>query len=41
MLHAEIAGSYYELGLAYGKIVSENKLNWWWKGPSTVKFEAS
>ncbi len=37
MLHAEITGSYYELGLEYGRIVSENKLNWWWKQPSAPK----
>ena len=30
MRHVEIAGSYYELGLEYGKIVSETKLNLWW-----------
>jgi predicted choloylglycine hydrolase len=30
----EIAGSYYELGLNYGRIVAENKLNWWWKQPT-------
>jgi len=37
MQRAEIAGSYYELGLEYGRIVSENKLNWWWTPPSAAK----
>jgi len=34
MRQVEIAGSYYELGLKYGRIVAENKLNWWWKQPT-------
>ncbi len=34
MLQVEIAGSYYELGLEYGRIVAENKLNGWWKQPT-------
>jgi predicted choloylglycine hydrolase len=34
MRQVDIAGSYYELGLNYGRIVSENKLNWWWKQPT-------
>jgi isopenicillin-N N-acyltransferase-like protein len=34
MRQVEIAGSYYELGLNYGRIVAENKLNWWWKQPT-------
>jgi hypothetical protein len=37
MLRVEIAGSYYELGLEYGRIVSENKLNWWWTQPTEAK----
>jgi predicted choloylglycine hydrolase len=37
MRHIEIAGSYYELGLEYGRIVSENKLNWWWTQPTAAK----
>jgi isopenicillin-N N-acyltransferase-like protein len=37
MLRVEIAGSYYELGLEYGRIVSENKLDWWWTQPSEAK----
>jgi hypothetical protein len=34
MRQVEIAGSYYELGLKYGRIVAESKLNWWWKQPT-------
>ena len=34
MRQVEVAGSYYELGLNYGRIVAENKLNWWWKQPT-------
>ena len=34
MLRVEIAGSHYQLGLEYGHIVSENKLNWWWTQPT-------
>ena len=37
MLQVEIAGSYYELGLKYGRIVAENKLNWWWIQPTEPK----
>jgi hypothetical protein len=37
MRRVEIAGSYYELGLEYGRIVSENKLDWWWTPPSAAK----
>jgi predicted choloylglycine hydrolase len=37
MRHIKIAGSYYELGLEYGRIVSENKLNWWWTQPTAAK----
>lgn len=37
MRRVEIAGSYYELGLAYGRIVSEHKLNWWWTQPTAAK----
>jgi predicted choloylglycine hydrolase len=37
MLQVEIAGSYYELGLKYGRIVAENKFNWWWKQPTEAK----
>ncbi len=37
MRHVEIAGSYYELGLEYGKIVSEDKLNLWWEQPVAAK----
>jgi predicted choloylglycine hydrolase len=37
MRHVEIAGSYYELGLEYGRIVSQNKLNWWWTQPTETK----
>ncbi len=37
MRRVEIAGSYYELGLEYGRIVSENKLAWWWTPPSDDK----
>jgi predicted choloylglycine hydrolase len=37
MLQIEIAGSHYELGLEYGRIVSENKLDWWWTQPSEAK----
>jgi predicted choloylglycine hydrolase len=37
MLRVEIAGSYYELGLEYGRIVAENKLNWWWIQPTEAK----
>jgi len=37
VLRVEIAGSYYELGLEYGRIVSENKLNWWWTEPPVAK----
>jgi len=37
MLQVEIAGSYYELGLKYGRIVAENKFNWWWKQPTEPK----
>ena len=34
MLRIDIAGSYYELGLAYGRIVSEKRLNCWWEPPT-------
>jgi len=34
MFQVEIAGSYYELGLNYGRIVAENNLNWWWQQPT-------
>ena len=34
MLRIDIAGSYYELGLAYGRIVSEKGLNCWWEPPT-------
>ena len=37
MLCVEIAGSYHELGLEYGRIVSENRLNWWWTQPTEAK----
>ena len=37
MQSVEMAGSYYELGRQYGRIVSENNLNWWWKPPSEAK----
>ena len=37
MRSVEIAGSYYELGLEYGQIVSENKLNGWWAQPTEAK----
>ncbi|MBU0610546.1 MAG: hypothetical protein KKI08_21870 [Armatimonadetes bacterium] len=37
MRRVEIAGSYHELGLEYGRIVSENKLNWWWTQPTEAK----
>jgi predicted choloylglycine hydrolase len=37
MLQVEIAGSYYELGLKYGRIVAKNKLNWWWIQPTEPK----
>jgi len=37
MLQVEIEGSYYELGLKYGRIVAENKLNWWWIQPTEPK----
>jgi predicted choloylglycine hydrolase len=37
MRRVEIAGSYYELGLEYGRIVLENKLDWWWAPPSAAK----
>jgi len=37
MLRVEIAGSYYELGLEYGRILSENKLDSWWTPPSEAK----
>jgi predicted choloylglycine hydrolase len=34
MFQVEIAGSYYELGRNYGRIVAEHRLNWWWKQPT-------
>jgi isopenicillin-N N-acyltransferase-like protein len=34
MRQVDIAGSYYELGLNYGRIVAETRLNWWWKQPT-------
>jgi hypothetical protein len=34
MRQVEIAGSYYELGLNYGRFVVENNLNCWWKQPT-------
>jgi predicted choloylglycine hydrolase len=37
MFQVEIAGSYYELGLKYGRIVAENKFNRWWKQPTESK----
>ncbi|GAP12778.1 predicted choloylglycine hydrolase [Longilinea arvoryzae] len=37
MRRVEIAGSNYELGLKYGRIVSENKLDWWWTPPGEDK----
>lgn len=37
MRSVEIAGTYYELGLEYGRIVSENKLNGWWAQPTEAK----
>ena len=37
MRRVEIAGSYYELGLEYGRILSENKLDWWWTQPTEAK----
>ena len=37
MRRVEIAGSYYELGVEYGRVVSENKLDWWWAPPSAAK----
>jgi predicted choloylglycine hydrolase len=37
MLQVQIAGSHYELGLKYGRIVAENKLNWWWTQPGEAK----
>ena len=37
MHQVEVAGSYYELGLNYGRIVAENKLNSWWQQPTEPK----
>jgi predicted choloylglycine hydrolase len=37
MLRIDVAGSYYELGLAYGRIVSEKELNCWWEPPTEDK----
>ncbi len=39
MLCIDIAGSYYELGLAYGRVVSEKELNWWWIRPTQAKLD--
>jgi predicted choloylglycine hydrolase len=37
MRHVEIAGSYYELGLEYGRFVLREKLDGWWTPPSEKK----
>lgn len=37
MRRVEIAGSHYELGLEYGRILSREKLGWWWTQPSEAK----
>ena len=37
MREVDIAGSYYELGVSYGRYVAENKLNWWWLQPTEPK----
>ncbi|MGD8474007.1 MAG: C45 family autoproteolytic acyltransferase/hydrolase [Anaerolineae bacterium] len=37
MHQVEVAGSYYELGLNYGRVVAENKLNSWWQQPTEPK----
>ena len=34
MRQVEIAGSYYELGVSYGRFVAESKLNLWWQQPT-------
>ncbi len=34
MRQVQIAGSYYELGLSYGRFVANNKSNSWWKQPT-------
>jgi predicted choloylglycine hydrolase len=34
MHQVDITGSYYELGSAYGTIVAESKLDWWWIPPT-------
>ena len=37
MQRVEIVGPYYELDLEYGRIVSENNLNWFWIRPTEAK----
>ena len=37
MRRVEIAGSYYELGVEFGRIVAENNLDGWWAAPSVAK----
>ena len=39
MHEIQLAGTHEELGRAYGEIVAERKLNWWWREPSRAKFE--
>lgn len=37
MRQIAIAGSYRQLGRAYGEMIASQKLNWWWKTPGANK----
>lgn len=39
MHEIQLAGTREELGRAYGEIVAERKLNWWWQEPRRAKLE--